>query len=58
MEKEFANGIWFNKKRENAPEFVLGSLSISKKSLLEWLEKKQPNEKTTFNNHCNICTKL
>jgi hypothetical protein len=28
QDKIYANGIYFNEKRENAPDFVLGSISI------------------------------
>lgn len=45
MEKEYPKGIWFNPKRDNAPDFVLGSISISKKSFMEWLNGKDADEK-------------
>ena len=46
-EKVFANGIYFNEKHQNAPNFVLGKLAINKERLIEWLNSgvAQPNEK-------------
>jgi hypothetical protein len=44
-EKVYAKGIWFNHKHEKQPEFVIGSVSISKKTFMEWLEAQQENEK-------------
>ena len=37
-DKVFANGIIFKEKNDNAPDFVLGSLSIAKESFLEFLD--------------------
>ena len=42
--KEYAKAIWFNKPN-NAPKFVIGSLSISKKNFIEWLSTQETNEK-------------
>ena len=41
---EFANGIWFNRK-DNAPDFVFGSISISKEKFQTWLESQDVDEK-------------
>ncbi len=43
-EKVFAEGIYFNPKHENAPEFVLGSLSINRNKLIPWLENQKENK--------------
>ena len=37
MTKQFANGIMF-KHNDNAPEFVIGKLSIAKESFQEFLD--------------------
>ena len=44
-ENTFTKGLFFNKPHENAPAFVLGSLSISRDNFIEWLQDQQPNEK-------------
>ena len=49
MPKEYPKGIYFNRPRENAPEFVLGSISIKKQEFLEWLDQKETNEKGYVN---------
>lgn len=43
--KEYPKGIWWNPKRDNSPDFVLGSISISKESFSEWLKGKDADEK-------------
>ena len=45
MAKRYANGIYFNQPHPNAPEFVIGSLSINKQKFLEWLEREKANDK-------------
>lgn len=40
----FAEGIYFGEKRENAPEFVLGSISIKPEQLTTWLKSQKANE--------------
>ena len=40
-EKEFPKGIYFNKPRENAPSFVLGSIALN----LAGIDRDQLNEK-------------
>lgn len=44
MEKQYAKGIYFNEKHQNAPEWVIGSLSIKPVEFLEWLDTQQANE--------------
>tara|TARA_R110000822_G_scaffold10325_1_gene39159 strand:- start:2017 stop:2298 length:282 start_codon:yes stop_codon:yes gene_type:complete len=39
-EKEFINGLIVKAPRENAPDFVKGSLSIKREELIEWLQGK------------------
>ena len=41
---EFSKGIFFNKPRENAPDFVLGSLSIRREEFVEYLKELNPND--------------
>lgn len=43
--KEYANGIWFNKPGEKAPDFILGNLSIVKNKFVDWLMLQEANEK-------------
>ena len=49
MEKRYPKGIYFNQPRENAPEFVKGSISIKKADLLIWLNAEAPNDKGYIN---------
>lgn len=44
-EKKFIKGLWFNLPHEKAPDFVKGSISISKDNFLEWLDAQETNEK-------------
>jgi len=48
-ETKFVDGLFWNAPRENAPEFVLGSMSISKDSFIQWLAEVEPNEKGYVN---------
>lgn len=43
-EKVFAEGIYWDKPHENAPDFVLGRISINPNKLIPWLEAQKPNE--------------
>jgi len=45
MDKVFARGIYFNEKHQNSPEFVLGSITIHKNLLTEWLKEQTVDEK-------------
>ena len=49
-EKIFVDGLYFNRKHPNAPDFVLGSLSIQPKQLIEWMRKhhESVNDKGYF----------
>ena len=38
---EFAKGIYFNKKREQAPDFVLGSIAIMRDEFISWLQDRK-----------------
>lgn len=40
-----ANGIYYNKKREGAPEYVLGGLSIQRDQFQSWLSQQEVDEK-------------
>jgi hypothetical protein len=48
-EKIYAKGIYFNKKGGNAPDFVLGKISIKKEALIEWLGSLEVNESGYIN---------
>ena len=40
-EKVFPKGLYYNKPHENAPDFVLGKLSVQLAWFSEWLEANQ-----------------
>ena len=42
-ENIFASGIMFKLPRDNAPDFVKGSLSINLKDFIAWAEQHQEN---------------
>lgn len=42
---EFAQGIYFNKPHEKAPDFVLGSISIRSEVFSEWLAQQKTSER-------------
>ena len=44
-EIKFANGIYFNRPHEKAPEFVLGSISIKPDDFIGWLREQDVNVK-------------
>lgn len=44
MEKRYVDGLFFNQKRDNAPDFVLGSLSIKTDAFAAWLLNETPND--------------
>ena len=44
-DKTFANGIWGNNPHENAPDFVIGSVSILKERFAEWLAEQEADGK-------------
>ena len=45
MERKYPKGIWFNQPHPNAPDFVIGKISIKRQDFLEWLDKQNVNEK-------------
>ena len=49
MLKRYCEGLYFNLPSENAPDFVLGKISIKADIFLEWLSAEQPNEKGYVN---------
>jgi hypothetical protein len=40
-ENRFPKGLFFKEKNANAPEWVLGKISIKKQELIEWLQNEQ-----------------
>jgi len=40
-DKRFPDGIIFKLPRENAPDYVIGGISIKKKEALEWIKKEE-----------------
>jgi len=44
-EVKFPRGIFINPKRENSPDFVIGSLSIKVSDFQEWLKGQAVSEK-------------
>jgi len=47
--KTYAKGIYYDLPRENAPEFVLGRLSIKKLELMQWVDQQPANDKGYIN---------
>lgn len=43
-DKTFVQGLYFNHPRPNAPEFVIGSLSIHVERIKEALKELKPND--------------
>jgi len=44
-ETELARGFYFDEPKENAPNWVVGKVSINKEQFLGWLEKQTANDK-------------
>lgn len=44
MEKIFTEGIWFNKRKDGMPEFVIGSMAVKVKKFTEWLSRQEVDE--------------
>ena len=42
---KFAAGVFFNEPRENAPDYVLGSISIRPREFVDWLREQDPDDK-------------
>jgi hypothetical protein len=40
----FAEGLYFKEPSDNAPEFIIGNLSIQKEKLTVWLDGAECNE--------------
>ena len=36
---KFPNGIFFNKRHENAPDFIRGSIGFSVRDAVQWLQE-------------------
>lgn len=49
MEKRFPEGIYFGFPAENAPEFVVGKISIKSDVFLDWLNSEKPNDRGYVN---------
>lgn len=45
MPKRYPSGIYFNNPYYNAPDFVIGKISIKSNEFLEWFNSEAPNEK-------------
>lgn len=43
--EKFSDGIYFNEKHQNAPDFVLGSISVLPQKFVTWLGAQKPDEK-------------
>lgn len=44
-ELKYVAGLYFNKKHEKAPSFVLGTISIKPKEFMEWLRQNPADDK-------------
>lgn len=44
-EKVFADGIYFYKKRESAPDFVIGTISFHPERFVEWIGRQEKDER-------------
>ena len=40
----FANGVYFNLPHRDAPDFVLGSMSVKPEKFIEWIQQQEVNE--------------
>jgi len=45
MDKVFANGMYFNKPLPQAPDFVLGNMSLNKDQFTKWLDQQEVDDK-------------
>lgn len=45
MQKVYAEGLYFNHKHPNAPEFVIGSLLVQKDRFIDWIVAQEEDEK-------------
>ena len=46
---KFAEGLYFKKPHEKAPDFVNGSISIHKEKFACWLDEQEANDKGYIN---------
>ena len=44
MSQEFASGFYYNEPHENAPDFILASMSVRPDVFIEWLKEQKTNE--------------
>ena len=44
-DKVFAEGIYYDRPKPNAPNYILGNISMEKKRALEWLQAQEANER-------------
>ena len=51
---KFVDGLYFKEPREQAPDFVKGSLSMHREKLIGWLEENQANESGYINLNIKI----
>jgi hypothetical protein len=42
---KFADGIYFNKKNDNAPDFIIGSVNFHPDRFIPWLKAQKKNDK-------------
>lgn len=47
--KEYASGLYFNDPHANAPDFVIGKISVNVDKFIPWLENQIPSEKRYVN---------
>jgi hypothetical protein len=44
-DKRFSEGIYWKDKHENAPDFVIGSISVNAEKFVAWISGEEPDEK-------------
>jgi hypothetical protein len=44
-DKKFASGIFFNEPHPNAPDWVLGSISVRPQDFVSWLHEQDVDDK-------------
>jgi len=45
QENKFADGLYFNEPHENAPEFVLGNISVNVEQFAQFLKEQEVDDK-------------
>ena len=48
-DNNLVDGLFYSEPRANAPDFVMGGVSIQKEKLMEWLVTAEVNEKGYVN---------